>query len=176
MIRLLEPLRILAAIGCVLSLIVHITALLGMNLISDRNFIFLLAGSALTYVPAFSTAQWTTRDFKQREMWKAALRGCPRCMRVMVNVLGFYAVASFFLFAALSSRRSQPGGAIGPQMWWMSTYGMAFYWTSFALLHSALSSKETDLRRRCTNGHSVSPLAKYCDECGAPVEESGVAR
>jgi len=169
MMLLLHPFRFLSALGFTLSLIVHIAALLSVRITSDRNLIFLLVGSGIVYIPAILAAQWTSREFKRKEMWKASLRGCPKWMKTMVSVLGGYAVSSFILFALLSAKHGQSNSGIGHQAWLVSTYAMTFYWTSFAFLHSALHSKEVDLRRRCMNGHLVSPLAKFCEECGSPV-------
>jgi hypothetical protein len=165
----LQPLKLLAALGFAVSLAVYIAALFGRNIISGRNLIILIGGSGVLYAPAFLITRWQTRDFKQKEMWKAALRGCPRWMRFMVKALGFYAVANFLLFALLSAKRGEPNGEVVPQTWWISTYGLSFYWTSFAMLYSSQHAGEADMRRRCVSGHLVPPLAKFCEECGAPL-------
>jgi hypothetical protein len=169
MMLLLQPFRILSALGFALSLIVHVAALQGMRVVSDKNLIFLFVGSGIVYIPAIFAAQWTSREFKRKEMWKAALRGCPAWMRIMVHVLGGYAVFSFILFALVGANHGRSSGDIWRQAWLVSAYGMTFYWTSFAFLHSALHSIEVDMRRRCMNGHLVSPLAKFCEKCGSPV-------
>ena len=43
-----------------------------------------------------------------------------------------------------------------------------FYAISFCVMYSLLHVKEYDASRRCMNGHVISPLAKFCEECGAP--------
>lgn len=46
------------------------------------------------------------------------------------------------------------------------------YLNPVAVLYSATQVKRFDESRRCPNGHHVSPLAKFCEECGAPVAPS----
>jgi hypothetical protein len=38
-----------------------------------------------------------------------------------------------------------------------------------AVLYSATKVEMVDKNRHCANGHKVSPLAKFCEECGARV-------
>jgi hypothetical protein len=138
---------------------------LGVQVVSERDLIPLFAGSFVVYVPAVLVANWLSRNFKQKEWLKAALRGCPKWMRMTVNVLGGYAVLSFI--AVVVAGHGEPSAKGQAAMF--SAYGMAFDWTSFAVLFSAMHVKDHDAGRCCLNGHSVSPLAKYCEQCGAPV-------
>jgi hypothetical protein len=168
MLQLLEPFMWLSAVGFLFCVTIHAAALLGIQIISARNLIFLFAGVFIVYVPAILVTNWMTRDFKRKEWLKAALRGCPKWMRTAVNVFGGYAVLSFL--AVMIAGRGQAGiDDSRVQSGMFSAYGMAFYWTSFALLFSAFHVKDSDAGRRCLNGHRVSPSAKFCEECGAPV-------
>lgn len=44
-----------------------------------------------------------------------------------------------------------------------------FYPIPLAVMYSATRVERFDESRRCLNGHRVSPLAKSCEECGAPL-------
>jgi hypothetical protein len=43
-----------------------------------------------------------------------------------------------------------------------------FYLIPLAVMYSATHVERFDESRRCLNGHRVSPLAKFCEECGGP--------
>jgi hypothetical protein len=49
---------------------------------------------------------------------------------------------------------------------WMAAFS-AYYILALALMYSSTRAHLFD--RRCSNGHTVSSLAKYCEECGVPV-------
>jgi hypothetical protein len=69
--------------------------------------------------------------------------------------------AVFFL--PVLSRRS-PGDS--PQTF--ELFPIAFYAVSFCVMYSLINVGKNDLIRRCLNGHAIPPLAKFCEECGAP--------
>jgi hypothetical protein len=46
---------------------------------------------------------------------------------------------------------------------------LIFYLIPLAVMYSATHVERFDESRRCLNRHRVSPLAKFCEECGAPV-------
>src|SRR3990170_4320083 len=48
---------------------------------------------------------------------------------------------------------------------------MKFYSAAFSILYSASQTEIFDKERRCRNGHVVSPSARFCEDCGAPVAE-----
>lgn len=54
----------------------------------------------------------------------------------------------------------------------MSATLLIFYMIPLAVMYSATHVQRFDESRRCLNGHRVSPLAKFCEECGAPVAQS----
>ena len=47
-------------------------------------------------------------------------------------------------------------------------FPLTLYAVSFCLMYSVIHAGEFDSSRRCLNGHRISPLAKFCEECGAP--------
>jgi hypothetical protein len=48
-------------------------------------------------------------------------------------------------------------------------YFLTFYLIPVAALYSATQVKHFYENTRCLNGHHASPLAKFCEECGAAV-------
>jgi hypothetical protein len=46
---------------------------------------------------------------------------------------------------------------------------LGFYAIAVGVLYSSTQVAKFDESMRCLNGHRVGPLAKFCDECGAPV-------
>jgi hypothetical protein len=126
---------------------------------------FLFVGIFVVWFPTVILANRLTKDFKQRDFWKAALRGCPAWMRGVLWVLIGGVFVVFFL-PVLASRR--PGDS--PQMFVL--FPIMFYAVSFCVMYSLIHADTHDSTRRCLNGHSISPLAKFCEECGAPAASS----
>jgi hypothetical protein len=54
----------------------------------------------------------------------------------------------------------------------MSGAFLMFYLMSLSVMYSGTHVERFDQSRRCLNGHHVSPLAKFCEECGAQVSTS----
>ncbi len=54
----------------------------------------------------------------------------------------------------------------------MSAVLLIFYLIPLAVMYSATHFERFDESRQCLNGHRVSPLAKFREECGAQVIES----
>jgi hypothetical protein len=106
-----------------------------------------------------------TSDFKQKDLWTAALRGCPSWMRnALWVVIG--CVFAVFFFPLIS--KGNPGE--GPQTFVL--FPITFYAVSFCVMYSFIQAEKQDALRRCLNGHTISPLAKFCEECGAPAATS----
>jgi hypothetical protein len=47
-------------------------------------------------------------------------------------------------------------------------FPITFYAVSFCVMYSLLHVDRFDEGRRCLNGHPISPLAKFCEDCGTP--------
>lgn len=169
---LLLPFIALSGVGLALSLIVHVCALLGIASPLGELAWLLHAGILVVWLPAVLVIQPLTREFKQKDLWRAALRGCPRWMRVMTYGFFGYALINFVVFLLMTSGR---GGAYRDASGHLSRFSghwMAFYSAALAIFYSARHAEEHDRLRRCLAGHPVSPLAKYCEECGQPVHEA----
>jgi hypothetical protein len=117
-------------------------------------------GIFVVWLPTVLLMNRLTRDFKQRDLWKAALRGCPTSMRT-----GLWVVIAFVIFAAFVVPLLR-GKNPGPSSFLI--FPASFYSVSFCVMYSLLHVDKVDAERRCLNGHRISPVAKFCEECGAP--------
>lgn len=151
----------LSAAGAVLCIVGSLLGATRIYFLPLRAQAVLLVGIFLIWLPTMILMNRLTRDLKRKDRWKTALRGCPPWMkRALWVVLGFVVVSFLFPF----SERNLP-----------ILFPAGFYAVSFCVMYSLRKPQEFDAGRRCTNGHALSPLAKFCDECGAPAApESGL--
>jgi hypothetical protein len=166
---LIYPFLVLAGVGFLAMLAVHLASLVGNTYPFEHLLKFLGPGVFVAFVPTVFVMNRLTRDFKQKDLWRAALRGCPQWMyRAVWGIFG-YAWIGFFALPFLFG-----GGMDSPEnkARSMSATLMIFYLVPLAVLYSATQVQKFDESRRCLNGHRVSPLAKFCQECGAPVAPS----
>jgi hypothetical protein len=159
------PLLALASAGLVASLILHLAALLG-NASPFSRF-----GSSMCWVlvvvwfPSIFVMNRLTRDFKQKDIWKAALRGCPKVVQwALWIVVGYSWLGVFGLPFLFGGGRDSPANSARS----VSGLLLPFYAIAACVLYSATRAEKLDQSARCLNGHHISPLAKYCEECGAP--------
>lgn len=161
----------LAGLGLVLSLAVHAASFAGIALFGGRAFA-LHVGIFVVWIPTVVIAQRNTREFKRKDFWKAALRGCPSWMKGLTYGSFAYAIvnfAYFFLTTAGGPKHSSPPDAA--ILRGFSGHWMAFYSAAMSVLYSS-TRVSSDAGRQCIRGHQVGPLSKYCERCGAPVQES----
>lgn len=171
---ILYPFIALSAIGLGLSIAVHLSALFGVPNPLGSYAWGLHAGIFVVWIPTVLVAQRYTRDFKQRDFWRAALRGCPNWMRVMTMAFFGYAFVNFAWFMASGFSRAPQKGPPGPaELRGFSGHWMAFYSAALATLYSATRITAVDDARRCLQGHAVGPLAKFCEQCGSPIRAPG---
>ncbi|HVP44712.1 MAG TPA: hypothetical protein VMS96_14880 [Terriglobales bacterium] len=156
----------LAAIGLASVVVVHVAALLGATGPFEHCLKYLGPGVFIVWLPTVLVMIRLTRDFKQKDVWRAALRGCPQWMRRLQWVIVGYAwVGGFALPIVFGGGMEAPANAARS----MSAVMLLFYSISVSVLYSATRADKLDESRRCLNGHRMAPLAKYCEECGAPV-------
>jgi len=157
---------LLAASGFTVTLICHVASLFGIPLGLQQYLKFLFPGVFVVFLPTIFVMNRLTRDFKQKDLWRAALRGCPPWMRRAVGIIAGYSWLGFFGLPWLYG-----GGMNSPanRDRVMSAMLMTFYLVPAAVLYSATRVQSLDESRRCLNGHRVSPSAKFCEQCGAPV-------
>jgi hypothetical protein len=166
---LIYPFLALAVVGFVAVLAVHVGSLFGATYAFEHFLKFLGPGVFVVFVPMIFVMNQLSRDFKQKDVWRAALRGCPRWMRRAVWAIIGYAWAGFFALPFLYG-----GGmdSTANKARSMSATLLMFYLIPASVLYSATRVRAFDESRRCLNGHHVSPFAKFCEECGAPIAPS----
>lgn len=173
--NILTPFMYLAALGLLLSIIVHVLSLLGMPSPLGENSWGLHIGIFIVWLPTVLVANKLVKDFKQEDFWKAALRACPQWMKNLTYFFFGYAILNFVIFmisdfVSGSSAKGQ-GNTTSNVFRGFSGHWMAFYCVAMATLYSAIHIGEHDETRRCLNGHPVSPSASFCEQCGAKVIE-----
>ncbi|MDY3555563.1 zinc ribbon domain-containing protein [Gemmata sp. JC717] len=174
---LLTPFLVLSVIGLVLSVIAHTAALIGLPQPLGPAAWGLHIGIFVVWLPAVIVSNRLVGDFKRKDFWKAALRGCPDWMRCLTYGFFGYAVVNFLLFMAAAPPKGAGGGANAPPEVFrgFSGHWMAFYSAAAAILYSALAVSRSDPARRCPNGHPVPPSASFCEACGASIAEQDAA-
>lgn len=163
---LICPFLVLAIIGSIATLVVHVSSLFGI-LYPFEHFLKTLApGVIFVFLPTILVMNQLTRDSKQKDIWRAALRGCPQWMQRALWIIFGYAWIGFFALPFLYG-----GGmdSLGNKARSMSAILLIFYLIPVAVYYSATRVKRFDETGQCLNGHKTPPFAKYCPECGAPV-------
>lgn len=165
---LIYPFLALAIVGSVATLAIHVASLFGITYPFEHFIKFLGPTVFIVFLPTIFVTNQLTREFKQKDLWRAALRGCPPWMRRAVYIIFGYAWVGFFVLPFLygGGMNSLPNTARV-----MSAGLLTFYLIPTAVLYSATQVRRSDESRRCLNGHPMPPLAKYCAECGAPLDE-----
>ena len=165
MIALIYPCLAMAIVGFIAMAGIHVASLFGVTYPFEHFLRFLAPGIFVVFIPTIFVMNGLTRDFKQKDLWRAALRGCPQWMRWTVWVVFGYTWLGFFVLPLLYG-----GGMDTPANKARSMTGVltAFYLIPAAVLYSATQVQRLDASRRCVNGHPISPAAKFCEECGAP--------
>jgi hypothetical protein len=166
---LVWPFILLSAVGLVASLCVHVASLFGLPV--PLAAMGLHIGVFVVFLPAVFVMQRLTKDFKQKDLWKAALRGCPVWMKHMMYFFFGYTLFNFAIFLFQVSGKPPDDVPQVTTMRGFSGHWMAFYSAALAILYSYTQLDRFDQSRNCVNGHTVSPLAKYCEECGQSVVE-----
>lgn len=162
---ILRPFMYLALVGFVASLIAHLCGYVGIDKPFGISPWPLHVGIFIVWFPAVLVFHNLSKDFPQRDMWKAALRGCPNWMRTLLYVIGGYAFLSFFAFMAIDSFSSSEASTIRG----FSGHWLIFYYAAFVILYSAINVSQQDSIRRCSNGHPMKPNDKFCSQCGMHV-------
>jgi hypothetical protein len=155
-----------SAVGLVVSLWVHLGAVMGRRVAPEAFFWMLHVGIFVVWFPTIFVAQRLVGNVNRKDLWKVVLKDSPDWMRYMVYGFFGYAILNF-----LSFMTKAPSGGSGnpPAVVWrgFSGHWMAFYSAALAVLYSAAHNAET--LPKCANGHLASPNAIYCTRCGQPV-------
>lgn len=154
----------LSCIGLVVSLWVHLGALIGRRVAPEAFFWILHVGIFVVWFPAVFVAQRLVGNLNRRDFWKNILKNSPDWMRYMVYFFFGYAMVNFLFFLS-KAPSGDVGGNPSAIMWrGFSGHWMAFYSAALAILYSAARSKDTGLH--CPNGHLMSHGTIYCTHCG----------
>jgi hypothetical protein len=168
---LLWPFVALSALGLVVSLWVHIAAVMGRNF--PAGFWVLHVGIFVAWIPAVLVAQKRVGNVNRKDFWKVVLKGAPDWMRYMVYGFFGYAMVNFALFMLITQSGGHSGNDSPAQWRGFSGHWMAFYSAALAILYAAATSSS---RWRCTSGHRVPENSKFCQRCGQPVVQTGSER
>ena len=155
----------LSAIGLLISLWVHIGALMGRGVPS--TFWVLHVGIFVVWFPAVLVAQRLVGNTNRKDFWKVVLKGAPDWVRYMMYVLFAYEFVNFMISMGQSSSGGRHTTSSAADWRGFSGLWMVFYSAALAILYSA--AKTMDSSPRCVNGHLASPNAVYCTRCGQPV-------
>ncbi len=169
------PFMALALIGLTLSLIAHFLALFGQTLPIENLAWGLHIGIFVVWLPTVLISTRMMRGASQKDFWKIALRGCPPWMRYAAYGLFGYAILNFVIFMATSTHQKNQTSSEPPPaeiIRGVSGHWMIFYSVSFCVLYSAYRQGWNGMRQTCPNGHEVSLVSKFCDQCGAEIHKS----
>jgi hypothetical protein len=110
-VRLLAyPVMVLAGIGVLASFVLTATSIAAHSDLGKVGAHFLFPGIFVVWLPTILFANVLGADFKQRDIWKATLRGCPQWMRITQWVIiGIVFVTFFFPFLWGSKPEKSPG-------------------------------------------------------------------
>ncbi|HUI83784.1 MAG TPA: hypothetical protein VL240_06145 [Candidatus Binatia bacterium] len=127
MARLASLAFVLACMGFAAVLTIHIAALSG-SVGPFQHFGKLLFPALLVvWLPAIFCMNRLVRDVPQKDIWKAALRGCPTWMRTALWVVCGYAWVGGFVIPIIAGRdtNSQLAGARTTSGVMLGFYGIA---------------------------------------------------
>jgi nitrate/nitrite transporter NarK len=159
---------ILAVAGFLGILMIHIAALAGITAPSAVLKV-VIPGLFIVWVPMIFVSNHLSKEFKQNHLWRATLRGCPKWMQTALWAVCGYGFLGTFLLPLLFGRNVD---SYGSSTAGMSGFMMAFYAMAVCVLYSATRAEAFDRNRRCPNGHNVSPVARFCEDCGSPVTDN----
>lgn len=152
---------ILAFIGFSASMAVHLAGYAGIDRLFGVNPWPLHVGIFVVWFPAVLAAMQLSKDFPQKDMWKASLRGNPKWIQYSVYGLFCYAFLNFLVFFINGGGKNEVSTVKG-----FSGHWLIFYFAAFAILRSYVNVSHNDTVRRCKNKHVVEPNHVYCPQCG----------
>ena len=127
----------ISAVGLILSLWVHLGAVMGQRVAPEAFFWILHIGIFIVWFPSVLISQKLVGNVNRKDFWKLVLKDSPDWMRYMVYGFLGYAIVNFLFFMVNAPRGD--GGANPPAEVWrgFSGHWMAFYSAAMAILYSA---------------------------------------
>jgi hypothetical protein len=155
MIDYLKPFKIIAAIGFLLSLIVHILSLFSINHPLEEFSMILHIGIFITFGPAvFSITSLVKIDPKNsKDSWKVILKYCPKWMYNTFYAMFIYTGINFIYFMFFLEKTNSDSTVRG-----FSGHWLLFYFASYAILYSNI------IRTK-----NILPKQIDCRNCNAPL-------
>jgi hypothetical protein len=140
MSSLLPIFIVLSVVGLVLSMWVHLGALMGQRVAPESFFWILHIGIFVVWLPAVLAAQRLVGNMNRKDFWKIVLSNSPDWVRYVIYAFAGYAVVNFLLF--MVNAPNGGNGANPPAAVWrgFSGHWMAFYSAALAILFSASRS------------------------------------
>lgn len=168
---------LLSALGFVLSFIVHLSALAGVDLKLGNGVFVLHVGIFIVWLPAVLLAMRLGRGKTNSawgfgfSSWKQILAGCPAWMIYLLVGLFAYVFLNFFLSMESTSARHLEGDTpASPEVIrGFSGHWLVFYYAAFVIAYSAFKRPELLGNAVCKMGHKALPTDKFCSECGNPI-------
>ena len=149
---------ILAGLGSLCSFFLHFGSLFGLITLEMEQVSPLFFTVFIIWFPTVFVANSLSKDFKRKNFWKVALRGCPLWMKIIVCSTVGYAFVTFIVQVFVLE--------VTNDFVLFSGHILPFYVIGFSVLYSFIVIQSHDPIRRCPNGHPVSASAKFCEECG----------
>jgi hypothetical protein len=127
----------ISAVGFILSLWVHLGAVMGQRVAPEALFWILHIGIFVVWFPAVLIAQKLVGNMNRKDFWKVVLKNSPDWMRYIVYGFWGYAIVNFLFFMINAPTGS--GGGNPPAAVWrgFSGHWMAFYSAAFAISYNA---------------------------------------
>jgi len=163
---------LLAGCGFILSATAHCLALANAEIPGGKYVWGLHIGIFVVWLPAVLICNQATRIARRRDLWKQVLGACPGWMRWSLYAVFGYGILNFIYFVATTGSQhfQMTGDAPDPVIRGFSGHWMIFYGAAFAIFYSRLNAPQLYSGCKCPLGHTVSPLDRYCPECGSEIE------
>ena len=168
------PLIAYAVCGLILSVVVHLLALVALQPNSDGLLFGLVFGIFPLWLPVTYISMKLSHGASRKDYWKLLHAGCPAWMGHIDRILYWYALASFVLAVYAFTLNPSWGQNAGPaRIFWIlaSSYCMLFY---FVGLCAVITAYRKGIERRCPNSHVVGVSDKFCPTCGIPVTAESI--
>jgi hypothetical protein len=168
----LIPFMLLAAMGFLLSVSAHILSLLGIQVPGGNAVMGLHIGIFAVWLPAVLVSRPVAKFGNRWGSLKILLGGCPRWMIYGVMALFIYAIVNFLVFMGNAPNQSHLDAGWPPSVVrGFSGHWMLFYAAAFSILYSRIHAPQLFAPRKCPAGHTSSPSARFCPECGFAFQE-----
>jgi hypothetical protein len=156
----------LSAVGLIVSVWVHVAAVMGRLVVPEPFFFLIHLGIFVVWIPAIMVSKQRLGNLRRKDYWKEISKGSPEWVRYGVYGLFAYAFLNFLYFMKTQLPNGDKSGPPSAAVWrGFSGHWMVFYSVALAILYTA--AKSNDNVPRCANGHPLSANSNFCTRCGA---------